>query len=292
MIEATDPLARAPFLVVAELTGQAAAARIQLAARAEAEEIEAIAAVSGAVQVTSDDMTFDAQAMAVRARRVTRLGAIVLSSEPLPVKPGPEPAMLLARGVAGAGIDRLPWSAAQRQLRERVGFLRRSAGEDWPDLGDMALARTAEDWLAPFIAGATRVADITAADLGDALDSLLPWHLKQRLESEAPTHFEAPTGNRHPIDYAGEGAPILAIRVQELFGLKKHPAIASGRLPLTLQLLSPASRPIQITRDLPGFWAGSWRDVKADMRGRYPKHPWPDDPANAEPTARAKRRGT
>jgi ATP-dependent helicase HrpB len=121
---------------------------------------------------------------------------------------------------------------------------------------------------------------------------LLPWHLKQRLETEAPTHFEAPTGNRHPIDYAGEGAPVLAIRVQELFGLKQHPAIANGRLPLTLQLLSPASRPIQITRDLPGFWAGSWRDVKADMRGRYPKHPWPDDPANAEPTARAKRRGT
>jgi ATP-dependent helicase HrpB len=120
----------------------------------------------------------------------------------------------------------------------------------------------------------------------------VPWNLKQRLDSETPTHFEAPTGNRHPIDYESDGAPILAIRVQELFGLKSHPALAGGKLPLTLHLLSPAGRPVQITRDLPGFWSGSWRDVKTEMKGRYPKHVWPDDPANAAPTARAKPRGT
>ncbi len=144
----------------------------------------------------------------------------------------------------------------------------------------------------PYLAGKARLSDITADDLGSALDALLPWGMRQRLEAEAPTHFEAPTGNRHALDYEGPGAPALHIRVQELFGLKQHPAIAGGRLPLTLNLLSPAHRPIQITRDLPGFWAGSWAAVKADMRGRYPRHVWPDDPANAVPTARAKPRGT
>ena len=177
-------------------------------------------------------------------------------------------------------------------MRDRALFLRAAAGEaaGWPDLSDAALAAAASDWLAPFIAGCTRLAGIEAAHLGQALEALIPYDFKRRLDSEAPTHFEAPTGNRHPIDYEGEGAPILAIRVQELFGLKVHPAIAAGRLPLTLHLLSPAGRPMQITRDLPRFWSGSWRDVKADMKGRYPKHLWPDDPANAQPTARAKPR--
>ena len=136
------------------------------------------------------------------------------------------------------------------------------------------------------------MAEIGAGDLGDALDALIPWDLRRRLDAEAPTHFDAPTGNRHAIDYEGAGAPALHIRVQELFGLTVHPAIARGRLPLTLVLLSPAQRPIQITRDLPGFWKGSWAAVKSDMRGRYPRHVWPDDPASAAPTARAKSRGT
>jgi ATP-dependent helicase HrpB len=164
------------------------------------------------------------------------------------------------------------------------------AGEAWPDLSDVALARTAADWLAPFLTGKTRLSDIGADDLTAAIDALLPWRLKRRLDEEAPTHFEAPTGNRHTIDYEGPGAPSLHIRVQELFGLTQHPAIANGRLPLSLNLLSPAHRPIQITRDLPGFWKGSWAAVKAEMRGRYPRHPWPDDPASAMPTARAKPR--
>ena len=171
-----------------------------------------------------------------------------------------------------------------------MGNRRPNQNAGWPDLSDGALSNTLADWLGPFIPSCTRLADITADHLEQALDTLVSYSHKQRLGSEAPTHFEAPTGNRHPIDYEGEGAPILAIRVQELFGLKAHPAIAAGRLPLTLHLLSPAHRPIQITRDLPRFWSGSWADVKADMKGRYPKHPWPDDPANAMPTARAKPR--
>jgi ATP-dependent helicase HrpB len=202
-----------------------------------------------------------------------------------------ETARLLAAGIAKLGVSRLPWSKAQIQLRDRVGFLRAAGEAEWPDLTDAALAGTVEQWLAPFLAGKTKVSETGADDLGAALDALMPWTLKRRLEAEAPTHFEAPTGNRHAIDYETTGAPALHIRVQELFGLAKHPSIAHGKLPLTLHLLSPAHRPIQITRDLPGFWKGSWAAVKAEMKGRYPRHPWPDDPASAAPTARAKPRG-
>jgi ATP-dependent helicase HrpB len=168
--------------------------------------------------------------------------------------------------------------------------VRAAESERWPDLADAALAASIADWLGPYLGGKTRLSEIGADDLAAGLDRLLPWDLKRRLEEAAPTHFAAPTGNRHPIDYEGAGAPSLHIRVQELFGLTSHPAIAGGRLPLTLHLLSPARRPIQITRDLPGFWAGSWAAVKAEMKGRYPKHLWPDDPASAEPTTRAKPR--
>lgn len=209
----------------------------------------------------------------------------------LPVEASFANALILAEAAARFGIGRLPWSRAQAQLRDRVGFLRQ-AGGDWPDLADTVLATQVSEWLAPFLLGRARLAEIDTALLGEALDVLLPFAQRQRIDREAPTHFTAPTGNVHAIRYEGEGAPLLSIRVQELFGLKEHPRIADGRLPLTLELLSPAHRSIQITRDLPGFWKGSWAEVRADMRGRYPKHAWPDDPANAAPTARAKPRGT
>ncbi len=286
----TTSLAGAAFLVVAEMSGMAAGARILLAARLDERELEDIA---GDAIVQRLETVFDPQAAALRSRAERRLGAIVLASEPRPISLDDTAAVALAEGVASLGIDRLPWTKAQRQLIDRVAFLRAAgANSEWPDLSDATLAATAASWLAPFIVGATRLADITAGMLDNALDVLLPWSLKHRLDNDAPTHFTAPTGNRHAIDYEGEGAPIVALRVQELYGLKSHPAIANGRLPLTLHLLSPAHRPVQITRDLPGFWAGSWRDVKADMKGRYPRHLWPDDPANAAPTARAKPRGT
>lgn len=286
-LDATDALATALFLVVADLQGAAAATRILLAARANDAEILAIAA--DRISQT-DEITFDRVAAALRGRRLRRLDAIQLAGEPLRISPDDASARMLAEGLAGLGIDRLPWSKAQLQLRDRVGFLRVAQPGDWPDLSDTALAVTAGTWLAPFLSSKIRLADVGADDLGQALDTLLPWDLKRRLESEAPTHFSAPSGNSHAIDYEGGGAPALHIRVQELFGLKRHPAIAGGRLPLTLHLLSPAHRPIQITKDLPGFWAGSWSAVKAEMKGRYPRHPWPDDPANAAPTARAKPR--
>jgi ATP-dependent helicase HrpB len=288
-LDVAHPLARSAFLVAAELSGSAAATRILLAAAAD--EADVLAAAGHRVE-EKDEIDFDPNAAALRFRRARRLGAIVLASEPRPVIASEETARLLAGGIARLGLNRLPWTKAQIQLRDRVGFLRAAGEDDWPDLTDQALAATAGEWLAPFLVNKTKLADIGADDLDAALDALLPWALKRRLDEEAPTHFEAPTGNRHAIDYETPGAPALHIRVQELFGLKRHPSIADGKLPLTLHLLSPAHRPIQITRDLPAFWKGSWAAVKAEMKGRYPRHPWPDDPASAMPTARAKPRGT
>jgi len=288
-VEPHDRLAREPFLAIAEVTGRASAARILSAAPLSGADLEAVA---GARLVTQEATTFDRSAAALRTRRTQRLGAITLSEQTRPTPAAPESAAELARGVAALGLERLPWTKAQSQLRDRVLFLRRTKVEDWPDLSLEALAQSPESWLAPFIEGRTSLAAITPDDLDGALDALLPWDLKRKLDAEAPTHFEAPTGSRVAVDYEAEGGPVLAIRVQELFGLSTHPSLAQGRAPLTLHLLSPAHRPIQITRDLPGFWKGSWAAVKADMKGRYPRHPWPDDPAAAAPTTRAKPRGT
>lgn len=279
-------LASAQYLVVAELQGRAAATRIMLALAADEAEIEAIA---GDEIKVGDEIYFDKDARAVRARRARRLGAIVLKSETRPLNDGDDVTTVLARGLADIGVAALPWTKAQLQLRNRVSFLRRN-DETWPDLSDAALASTIEEWLSPFLHGKVRVADVDAETLEIALNTMLSRPMRARLDDEAPTHFTAPTGNRHPVDYEADDAPALHIRVQELFGLKEHPSIARGRLPLALHLLSPAHRPIQITRDLPGFWAGSWRAVRADMRGQYPKHVWPEDPATALPTARAKPR--
>ncbi|MBY0224226.1 MAG: ATP-dependent helicase HrpB [Hyphomicrobium sp.] len=290
-VDPGDGLAKSPFLVVAELLGTAAHTRILYAARMS--EVEVLALARDRI-VESDELTFDADAGAVRARRVRRLGSITLASESRPVTPSSETAALLARGTRVAGLDRLPWSKAHQQLRRRVLFLRAAEGPAsmLPDLSDEALSHSVGEWLAPLLTHATKLTDIDAEVLDQALDVLIPWDAKRKLDAEAPTHFVAPTGNRHPIEYDGPGAPALSIRVQELYGLKEHPSIAGGRLPLTLNLLSPAHRPIQITRDLPGFWSGSWSALKSEMKGRYPRHLWPDDPAEALPTSRAKPRGT
>jgi ATP-dependent helicase HrpB len=173
-----------------------------------------------------------------------------------------------------------------------VQFLRRSEGGEWPDLCDGALASTADTWLVPLLMDKTGVAGLTPSEFDAALQALLPYSLRRRLETEAPTHFDAPSGSRVPIDYEAEEGPKLAIRVQELFGLSRHPAIAGGRVPLVIELLSPAHRPVQVTRDLPQFWRGSYAAVRSEMRGRYPRHPWPEDPGSAAATRRAKPRGT
>lgn len=288
-LEATESLAREGFLVVADLTGAASRARITMAAPITREDIEA---ASGEALRLEEETVFDRASGALRRRRMRRYRALVLETATLPVEPGPESAGILAQAAASHGIDRLGWSKAQRQLRDRVAFLRKAGDATWPDLSAEALAATVGDWLAPFLHGLTRLDDIDADCLGGALDALLPYARQRDLAEAVPTHFLAPTGSHHAIDYEAEQAPLLSIRVQELFGLTRHPTIAGGRLMLTLELLSPAHRPIQITRDLPGFWAGSWADVRSQMKGRYPRHPWPEDPAQAAPTTRAKPRGT
>jgi ATP-dependent helicase HrpB len=288
MVDPASSLAREPFLAVAELTGAAGASRIVLAAPIMLAEIEARfdERIEG-----REAVSFDAASASLRARRSRRLGALVLAEQTKPVSPDAETARILAQGIVSLGLDRLPWSQAALQLRNRVQFLRRAEGEEWPDLSNEGLASNAADWLEPLLLDKTARSDISAENLSDAITALLPWALRRRLDAEAPTHFTAPSGSHVPIDYEAEEGPKLSIRVQELFGLAKHPSIAGGRVALVIELLSPAHRPVQVTRDLPGFWRGSYKDVKAEMRGRYPKHPWPDDPLSAPATRRAKRRG-
>lgn len=286
-LDETDPLAKSKFLVVAELQGAAAATRILLAAALDEDDLGRIA---GDRIVEASHVLFDEASASLQGRRQRMLDAIFLSSEPVPVACDDDAAELLVEGIAKRGLQDLPWSKDQLQLLARARFLRQAAPDQWPDLSFNVLANSVRDWLAPFIGGKSKLSQISADDLGAALDALLPWDQKKRLDHDAPKRFMAPSGQSHGIAYDSDDAPALHIRVQELFGLKEHPSIASGRLPLTLHLLSPAHRPIQITRDLPQFWAGSWQAVKAEMKGRYPKHVWPDDPANAEATARAKPR--
>ena len=292
-IDQASALSRAPFIAVAELTGTAAQGRILLAAPITQAEIEA----HFADQIeTSDEITFDRAAMALRSRRRKTLHALTLSEAPLALQFSEQNARILCDGLIAAGLDQLPWSKPTRQWRDRVMFLRKAEGEGaqnlWPDLSDAALAAQREAWLTPLLYDKTSLKEISAGELSDALMRLLARELRARLDREAPTHFEAPTGSQLAIDYEAEQGPTIAVRLQELFGLNTHPSIARGKIPLVLELLSPAHRPVQVTRDLPGFWRGSYEAVRSDLRGRYPRHPWPEDPASAPPTRRAKPKGT
>jgi ATP-dependent helicase HrpB len=288
-VDQASALARAPYIAVAELTGTAASGRILLAAPILQADIE----LRFADQIeNADEITFDRVSMALRARRKRTLHAITLSEAPLTLTPSVETARVLADGLIAAGLDRLPWSKPLQQWRGRVMFLRKAEGEPWPDLSDNALAAQRETWLVPALFDKISLKEFSAGDLSDALMALLPWELRARLEREAPTHFEAPTGTKLAIDYEAEQGPTIAVRLQELFGLTTHPSVAKGAVPLVLELLSPAHRPVQVTRDLPGFWRGSYAAVRSDLRGRYPRHPWPEDPASAMPTRRVKPRGT
>jgi len=292
-VEQTSSLARAPYIAVGELTGTAASGRILLAAPISQDEIEHHFADH---IETNDDISFDRGALSLRARRRKTLRAITLAEAPLALSPSAATARIFADGLIAAGLDKLPWSKSAKQWRDRVMFLRKAQGEvqgeSWPDLSDAGLIASAADWLVPALYDKTSLKDFSAGDLSEALLALLPWELRARLEREAPTHFEAPTGTMLAIDYEAEQGPTIAVRLQELFGLNTHPAIAKGKVPLVLELLSPAQRPVQVTRDLPGFWRGSYAAVRSDLRGRYPRHPWPEDPASALPTRRVKPRGT
>src|SRR5882757_2766186 len=288
-VDPASPLAREPYLTVAEIVGSAAQGRIVLAAAITLAEID----TRFADRIDArEEITFDPPSASLRGRRLRRLDAIALAEQPVAVAADDQAARVLAAGVAKAGLDRLPWTKALTQWRDRVMFLRVAEGAEWPDLSNAGLAARPDDWLVPMLMGKTSLAQLTAEEVGGALAALLPYGLRRRLDAEAPTHFEAPSGSRIPIDYEAQEGPKLAVRVQELFGLARHPTIAGGRVALVVELLSPAHRPVQVTRDLPGFWRGSYAAVRAEMRGRYPRHPWPDDPLSAPATRRAKPRGT
>ncbi|HVT54703.1 MAG TPA: ATP-dependent helicase HrpB [Xanthobacteraceae bacterium] len=286
-MDAANSLAKEPMLAVAEITGAASGGRILLAAKLSEKEFEAHfkSRISEGTEVA-----FDPAAMAVRARAVRRYGALILDEHPRKLEPNEETARALADGIARAGISRLPWTKSAEQWLARVRFMRGVEGEPWPDLSNKHLAATIGDWLAPYLIDKASLAEISGDILSTALHALLAPDLARRLNQETPTHVTAPPGSQFAIDY-GSDEPAVSVRVQELFGTARHPMLG-GKIPLTFHLLSPAHRPIQTTKNLPAFWQGSWAEVRRDMRGQYPKHPWPENPLEAPPTRRAKPRGT
>lgn len=283
-------LAKAAFLVAAELDGAERDARIFLAAPIEALDIDRLFAAQIEVHA---DVLWDRRQQAVLARRERRLGALVLESADVS---DPDPQLVLTAMLAGIrdmGIDALPWTRDLRQYQARIALLRRAGvatAEPWPDLGDEALLAGLEEWAAPWIAGCSRRAHLSRMNLGDALESRLTRSQRALLAREAPSHLRVPSGSQVPIDYLDGETPSVSVRLQEMFGLSTTPQVAAGRVALLLKLLSPAGRPVQVTRDLVSFWSRGYHEVKKDLKGRYPKHYWPDDPHQAEPTRRARPR--
>jgi ATP-dependent helicase HrpB len=282
-----DPLAGSPFLAIADLDGQMPESRIWLAAPLTAEELE----LALPDRITVEDETwFDPATRAVQARRRRKLGALVLSKQPL-APPSARIEAALIGFIRKSGLGVLPWTPAATALRERIAFLAQLDGaEAWPAQDDSTLLAELETWLGPALAGRRSLAELAGLDLAALLRARLDFAQGQTLDRRAPTHLIVPSGSRIAIDYGRDGAPVLAVKLQELFGLAETPRIAEGKVALVLELLSPAQRPIQVTSDLGGFWAGSYKSVRADLRGRYPRHPWPEDPLAAQPTARAKPR--
>lgn len=282
MLPAGSPLAAEPFIVAAELDDSGQDSRIRLAASFDPAWLEEYYADQIRIERTVD---WDRQAGAVRARQRVRFGALMLKETTLAQPKPEETAAALLNGLRAEGLDRLPWTKQARQLRGRMAALHR-IDPSWPDVTDEALAARLEDWLLPFITGMKSLDDLKRLDVAAALISLLDWNKRRELDEEAPSHYCVPSGSRIAIDYSDPAAPVLAARLQELFGLRETPVIGYGRLPLVIHMLSPAMRPVQVTRDLAGFWRDGYFDVKKELKGRYPKHYWPDDPAAATATSR------
>lgn len=284
-LDPASPLARSEWLAVAEVAGAAAGARILSAAAMTQQDIEALFADD---IVPFSEVKFDPSTSAISATKGRKLGSIKLSSSP---DPRPDQAAIeagLIHAVRRHGLSLLAWSDAAVALRQRAAF---AAKHDpvVPDLSDAVLLERLEEWLAPLLTGKRRLDAITPGALGNALHGLIGYEAGRSIERLAPAQFTTPAGSTHAIDYSSNGSPTVEVRAQALYGLNEHPTVAGGRVPLTLSITSPAHRPIQTTRDLPAFWSGSWRDVAKEMRGRYPKHPWPDDPGAAAPTLKTKR---
>jgi ATP-dependent helicase HrpB len=283
-------LAKSELIVAAELDGGEREARIFRAAPLRLEDLERHFAAHIAEHA---EVVWDEREEAVRARRERRLGALVLdSSEIRDPDPGSIERAVLT-GLKRLGLAALPWSDSLRQWQARVRLMREKklpAAEPWPDLSDAALEATLEDWAPPWIQGLSRREHFARLDLSSALRSRLSYAQGAMLEREAPTHYLVPSGSRIPIDYAGGESPAISVRLQEMFGLSETPTVAGGRVALLLKLLSPAGRPVQVTSDLKSFWNRGYHEVKKDLKGRYPKHYWPDDPHSAQPTRRVRPR--
>jgi ATP-dependent helicase HrpB len=263
--------------VAADLDGRRDRARIRLAAVVDA---DAVIAEFGADIIERRSITWDSDRDDLVESVERRLGAIQLGRHVGRPAPGDATTAALMARVRATDLGVLRWSAAATSLRERVDFLHRTAGGPWPDWSTSTLVATVDEWLVPYLPGATSRSDLERLDVAMVLRSQLPWPQGADLDERCPARLELPTGRTVPIDYAGD-QPDASVRVQDLFGVTEHPS--AGGVPIRLQLLSPADRPIQVTADLPGFWAGSWAEVRKEMAGRYPKHQWPADPANADP---------
>ena len=289
MLNEGDGLSQAEWLAVAQLDGVAREARIFMAGRLSKQDLE----THFTERITeAESVAWDEANGAVAARRQKRLGALVLEDAPASVTPD-----ILARGLLEAvrqkGVGVLPWTPALRNLQARITFLRRVAGPDWPDLGDAALAARLEEWLLPWLQGMSRLSHLEQLPLHDALMVALDHRQRQRLEEQAPTHVTVPSGSSLKLDYTEGETPVLRVKLQEMFGQADTPRLAGGKVPVMLHLLSPAQRPLQVTQDLKGFWQRTWPEVKKEMKGRYPKHQWPDDPTVAVPSRTGRKpRGT
>jgi ATP-dependent RNA helicase HrpB len=287
VLPGAQPLGASPFIVAAELDDQRPDSRIFVAASLTLDELRA----HMPDQIESEQVVeLSRESGAVVARDRERLGAIVLRETHSARVDADQVKRVLLAEIRRLGIAALPWSDAARRLRERITFLRCRAGDDWPDLSDAALSDRLNEWLAPLLDGVVRVGDVQRVDLVGALSAMLRWDQRRTFDELAPSHLVVPSGSRQQIDYSNPAAPTLAVRIQELFGLEDTPRLLGGTVRLTLQLLSPAHRPVQVTDDLAGFWRTSYFDVRKDLRGRYPKHDWPEDPLHATATHRAKRR--
>jgi ATP-dependent helicase HrpB len=288
-LDPAETLAGEEFLIAAELDGERRNARIYRAAAYSLEIL--MKQFAGQIQRV-EAVDWDSERQAVVARRDVKLDALVLRSEPLAAPDAQQILAALLKGIRQQGIQCLPWTKSLRRWQQRVCFLRRLSDDQrqWPDVSDDGLKLHLAQWLAPYLTGKTRLRDLTRTELKTALFNMLPYPQNQQLAQLAPTHLNVPSGSRIPIDYSGD-VPVLAVRLQEMFGLTQTPSVAGGRQPLLIHLLSPAGRPVQITQDLAGFWQTGYLQVKKELKGRYPKHYWPDSPHQARPTARVRPKG-
>jgi ATP-dependent helicase HrpB len=280
-------LAKSEFIVAVDLDDRDRDARILLAATITKSDIEKY--LPERLQRT-ESVTWNSREQAVVASRATKLDAIVVEEKPLAQVPPEAARTAMLAGVKEMGLDALPWDRDARDLQARIEFVRRMTVDGWPQASDAGLLETLDIWLPPWLEGITRRSHLAKLSMTEVLRGLLTWEQQKALDTLAPTHLQVPSGSRIRIDYLDESAPAVSVRLQEVFGLQETPRLAGGRAPVTFKLLSPAQRPVQVTRDLAGFWRGSYADVRKDMRGRYPKHYWPENPLEAEPTRRARRR--